>query len=410
MTTTTPTPAPNTSDMASVARNLAKWAHAYKPSAEDVALADRALKDTVAVALAARQHPLKQIVSGLPPAARWAAMSHVLDFDDLHIETTTHISVVTVPATLAAEGDARAYLAGAGVFARLASGLGWNHYANGWHITCTAGAPAAAVAAGIARGLSEDQLATAIALAIPAAGGVQEAFGTHGKSLQVGFAADAGVRAADLAARGATAAPSAVESWMKKLGGDAARVGAQDTPAVPGGLAIKMFPCCYAMQRPIAAIRDLKPIDHAKLTKIVARTPAGVIHPLIYDYPETGLAGKFSLQYSIATALLDEYPGFDSFTDKMVQRPEAQALMRKVEVQKEDTPIDNLLDDKINLELHYQDGSVTKTSLELPPGAPRRPPTDAELEDKLRSCGDDVPGLLKGATWQDGRRLMADAF
>lgn len=399
-----------TSDMASVARNLAKWAHSYKPNAADLALADRALKDTVAVALAARQHPLKQIVSGLPPAARWAAMSHVLDFDDLHIETTTHISVVTVPATLAAEGDARAYLAGAGVFARLAEGFGWNHYANGWHITCTAGAPAAAVAAGIARGLSEEQLATAIALAVPAAGGVQEAFGTHGKSLQVGFAADAGVRAADLAARGATAATAAVESWMNKLGGSPANVGAQTTPAVPGGLAIKMFPCCYAMQRPIAAIRDLKPIEHDKLTKIVARTPAGVIHPLIYDFPETGLAGKFSLQYSIATALLDEYPGFESFTDRMVQRPEAQALMRKVEVQKEDTPIENLLDDKINLELHYQDGTVTKTSLELPPGAPRRPPTEEQLEEKLKSCGDDVPGLMKGISWADGTRLMKDAF
>ncbi|MGW3469683.1 hypothetical protein ACWDKQ_14715 [Saccharopolyspora sp. NPDC000995] len=38
-------------------------------------------------------------------------------------------------------------------------------------------------------GLVEKQLATAMVLAVPAAGGRQNAFGTHGNSLQVGFAA-----------------------------------------------------------------------------------------------------------------------------------------------------------------------------------------------------------------------------
>src|SRR5579875_1574741 len=142
------------------------------------------------------------MTAGLPDAARWAALGHVLDFDDLHIGSTTHVSVVVVPAVLAAGGGARAYLAGAGVMARLGMMLGWPHYAAGWHATCTAGAPAAAAAAGVALGLPPERLAAAMALAVPAAGGVQAAFGTHGKSLQVGFAAGAGVRAAKLARPG----------------------------------------------------------------------------------------------------------------------------------------------------------------------------------------------------------------
>jgi len=400
----------------SVARSLAKWAHAFKPTHADLALADRALKDTLAVALAARNHPLKDIVTSaeLPEAARWAAMSHVIDFDDLHIETTTHISVVTVPAVLAARGDARAYLAGAGTFARLAAAFGWGHYAAGWHITCTAGAPAAAVAAGISFGLSEDELARAISLSIPAAGGVQEAFGTHGKSLQVGMAAAAGVTAARLARAGATAAPAAVESWLRKLGGNPESLQVPDTPAVPGGLAIKMFPCCYAMQRPIAAIRELKAklggIDVNKVTKIKATTPAGTVHPLIYDHPTTGLEGKFSIQYSLATALLDDYSGFESFTDKMVQRPEAKKLMGLVEVVKTDLPINNLLNGDVVIEITMADGTTHKTQMALPPGAPERPPTDAELADKIKSCGDDLPAMLNNITWEQGAKEMVKAF
>ena len=54
--------------------------------------------------------------------------------------------------------------------------------------------------------------------------------------------------------------------------------------------------------------------------------------PLIHHSPETGLEGKFSLEYGIAAALLDGDPGFDSFSDAAVRRPEAVRLARAVEV------------------------------------------------------------------------------
>src|SRR6266536_2053112 len=127
-----------------LAEALAAWAVRLGPTAEDLDLAERALLDTMAVTLAARDHPLAQVAGGLQDAARWASIGHVLDFDDLHLPSTAHVSVVCVPAVLASGGDARAYLAAAGVMARLGTALGWEHYARGWHATCTAGAPAAA--------------------------------------------------------------------------------------------------------------------------------------------------------------------------------------------------------------------------------------------------------------------------
>jgi 2-methylcitrate dehydratase PrpD len=389
------------------ALRLANWAHDHEPTESDLALAHRSLLDTVAVTLAARDDPLVPLTAALPDAARWAAVGHVLDFDDLHLESTTHVSVVCVSATLAVGGGARAYLAGAGVMARLGMALGWSHYASGWHATCTAGAPAAAAAAAVGLGLPAERIAAAMALAVPAAGGVQRSFGTSGKSLQVGFAADAGVRAARLAAAGATADPTALDAWLRLVGGDPDRVDTSG-PAVPGGLAIKLYPCCYALQRPIEAIRrELSTVEPESVATIDVTTPAGTVQPLIHHRPTTGLQGKFSLEYAIAAALLDERPGFAGFTDAAVSRPEAQRLLRLVRVT--ETPGgDWLLAGTVHVAVTLTDGTRRTAELDLPPGSPSRPPTDADLAAKIADCGPDVPALLTTLTWPSAATLLAE--
>ena len=181
--------------MSGMATALAEWAARLEPSGDDLALAERALLDTIAVTFAAREEPIVAVLEPLTEVGRWATLAHVLDFDDLHLPSTAHISAICVPVALATGGGARAYLAGAGVMARPGAALGWSHYSAGWHATCTAGASAAAVAAAVARGLDIDQTAVAMALALPGAGGVQRAFWTMAKALQVGFVVETGIRA-----------------------------------------------------------------------------------------------------------------------------------------------------------------------------------------------------------------------
>ena len=113
--------------MTPVAESLAAWAAGLEPSDDDLALARRSLVDTVAVAIAARKHPIGDLLGELSDGEAWGVLAHVLDFDDLHMESTSHVSAVCVPAVLASGGDARAYLAGAGVMARLGTALGWPH-------------------------------------------------------------------------------------------------------------------------------------------------------------------------------------------------------------------------------------------------------------------------------------------
>ncbi len=310
-----------------------------------------------------------------------------LYFDDLHLQSTTHISVVCVPAALATGGDARAYLAAAGVMARLGIALGWEHYSAGWHATCTAGAPAAAAGAAVAMGLGPTQIATAMALAVPGAGGVQRAFGSDAKALQVGFAVDAGIRAARLAAAGAGADPTALDEWLRLVGGSTDRFELSG-PAVPGGLAIKIYPACYALQRPISALSALAAragLLPSDVSRIVLRTPRSAVTPLIHHRPQTGLQAKFSIEYAAATALLDEHQGFACFTDEASQRPEAQRLVELVEL--EVIPGGQwLLDGEIEVEVHTRTGGILRTSQRYPPGSPQRPPEHAQLQAKLTDC------------------------
>ena len=386
--------------MTSAAVTLARWAAQLEPDLVDLELADRSLLDTVAVALAARDHRVTRLAAGLPEGAHWAVAGHVLDFDDLHMPSTTHVSAVCVPTALATGGGPRAYLAAAGVMARLGTALGWRHYSAGWHATCTAGAPASAAGAAVALGLPADKIAVAMALAVPAAGGVQRAFGTDAKSLQVGFAVDAGIRAARLAAAGAQADPEAVDAWLGLVGGSAhSRPAAVDPsgPAVPNGLAVKLYPCCYALQRPISAVSELAPgLDPAGIRRIVLRTPEATVVPLIHHRPTSGLAGKFSLEYAVAAALLDAYPGFGSFTDSAVRREAAQRLVSLVET-KLDPGGSWLLDGELEVEIHTGDGTILRTSQRFPPGSPARPPSAAQLQSKLADC---VRGLdTDPASW-----------
>ena len=393
--------------MTSIASALAEWAHDLEPTGEDLALADRSLLDTVAVTLAAREHPVTAIAASLTEAGRWAAAGHVLDFDDLHMPSTTHISAVCVPTTLATGGGARAYLAAAGVMARLGTALGWPHYSAGWHATCTAGAPAAAAGAAVALGLDPGRIAAAIALAVPAAGGVQRAFGTDAKSLQVGFAVEAGIRAATLAAAGASADDTALDEWMRLVG---AVPGGFDIggPAVPDGLAIKIYPCCYALQRPISALAELASangLDAADVQRIELRTPEATVVPLIHHRPDTGLQGKFSLEYAAAAALLDGYPGFASFTDGAVRRQAARRLAAAVETTLEPGG-DWLLDGELNAVIHAGNGAVFDTALQFPPGSPARPPSAEQLGAKVADC---VAGLDTDWTdwnWQNAAGVL----
>ena len=362
------------------------------------ALADRSLVDTVAVALAARDHRVTRLAASLPDGARWAVAAHVLDFDDLHMESTTHISAVCVPTALATGGGARAYLAGAGVMARLGNALGWPHYSAGWHATCTAGAPASAAGAAVALGLTADQIATAIALAVPGAGGVQRAFGTDAKSLQVGFAVDAGIRAATLAAAGAQADPAALDEWLTLVGGDPARPTCPG-PRSPAGWRSRSTRAATRCSARSARWRSWPSGPPGPRCAGSCPHPGGHAGPADPSPAGHRAAGQVQPGVRAAAALLDGYPGFASFTDDAVRRPAARRLAGLVEIKLEPGGT-WLLDGELVAELHTASGGVARSASSSRPDRRSGPrPRPAPGEDRR------LPGRAAGGS---GRADLAE--
>jgi 2-methylcitrate dehydratase PrpD len=140
---------------------------------------------------------------------------------------------------------------------------------------------------------------------------------------------------------------------------------------------------------------------------VVVRTPQSALAPLIHAAPTTGLEGKFSLQYAVAATLLDGRPGIESFTDEAVARPAAQALLARVEVDAAPGG-DGLLAGDVAIELTLADGSKLHAQLDLPPGAPDRPPSAAELADKVADCTGELADEVLAVDWLDAGALLRD--
>jgi 2-methylcitrate dehydratase PrpD len=170
-------------------------------------------------------------------------------------------------------------------------------------------------------------------------------------------------------------------------------------------LAVKLYPCCYALQRPISALAEMPRVDADEVRRVTVRTPASSLVPLIHHTARTGLEGKFSLEYGIAAALLDGHPGLDSFTDEAVARPAAQRLMERVEVVAGNGG-QGLLAGQVEIEVALAGGEALAASLQVPPGAPGHPLDERELEVKLRACVPDALDELRRLSWDSAGRYL----
>jgi len=392
----------------SIAHALAAWAIDLVPTADDLRLAEAALRDTLATSVGAMSDAgVRPVVEELSRPAALGALAHWTDYDDLHVPSTTHISAVCVPATLASGGAADAYLAGAGVMARLGVAMGWNHYTSGWHATSTIGPAGAAAVASRAFALDAEATAHAISLAVASAGGVQRVFGTAGKPVQVGFAVEAGLRAARLARAGVRTDPSSVEDWMRLAGGDASAVDLSG-PAVPGGLAVKLSSCCYALQRPIHVTRMLRvdEPDPAAIQSIVVRAPRAAVAPLHHHDPQTASEAKFSLEYATAVSLLAPATEPLPFTEEWVDAPEVRRLMGLVRFEATADEGVGLLVGGHEVELVLSSGETHRAEDDSAPGAPDRPVSQQQLLAKIADCCGDLAGAVAHAGWDTAAAVI----
>lgn len=279
-----------------------------------------------------------------------ATAGHALDFDD----AGGHRSTVLVPAILAqaqplglsGQQVLTAYVAGYEVWSELARRERGQLHERGWHPTGVYGAIASACAIAKLKGLSVEQVVSAIGVAASSACGLVANFGSMVKPFHAGQAARAGIVAVQLVENGMRSSPGVLEhprgflAAVSQNGQFDAHSAASDLGhqwrICEEGVSIKKYPACYCTHRAIDSALALvagSRFDVANVDRIVVKigkTQKAILHA---DNPSSGLEGKFSIQFTIACALLRQSVGLFEVSDEVVADPAIRSLMLRVDVE-----------------------------------------------------------------------------
>jgi 2-methylcitrate dehydratase PrpD len=300
-----------------------------------------ALLDWLACAAGGRDEPAARAARAIGDRVAFAGTAgHVLDFDDTYLPGIAHLSAPTAPAALVVAAELgldvraalEAYAAGFEAMGALARAGHPALYDGHWHPTALCGGVGAAVAAAALLGAPRDH---AVALALLRASGLRAAFGSDGKSLQVGLAASSGVEAARLAAAGARVPLEAAARGYEAATGGAYAEPDPGRPAVDENW-IKAWPCCLQTHGAIEAAAGIRDGAPERLT--VRVHPVSLQAAAHGPEPLDGLQAKFSIPYTTAFTLLHGPPrveSFDSVLRDVVERA------RQIEVRTDATLLES---------------------------------------------------------------------
>jgi 2-methylcitrate dehydratase PrpD len=359
------------------------------------------------------------IGSSLRIPARFAAFAngtaiHADDYDDTQLAVAkdrvygllTHPTAPVLPAVLAvAERDGysgrdllQAYHVGVEVECKIAEAIHPRHYQHGFHTTATCGSLGAAAALANLCGLFPETTCTTLGIAASQAAGLRENFGTMMKPFHAGRAAENGVVALELAQLGFTAAPGILEAprgFFRAAGGgydEAAirsKLGRPWTFTDPG-VSIKPHPSGslthpgMTLMLSLIQQHDIRP---DQVERVRVGTNQNMPNALIHHQPTTELQAKFSMEFCMAILLLRRRAGLPEFTDEIVNQPEVQAMVRKVQFGTD--PVAEAAGyDKMTtiIEITLKDGRKISGQADFGKGSPANPMSYEEVAEKFREC------------------------
>ena len=439
-------------------RELAKRiAAVHAPDIGDAARAGarNAALDTLGVILAGRDddcarlaHRLAASEGGVPVArligaeertsASWAAFvngtaGHALDYDDVDFVLLGHPSVTLVPALIAlAEergiGGAKvleAYAVGFELLHVLGRAVNPLHYRRGFHATATLGSVGVAGACAYLLGLDEAQTRNALSLGASGSAGLVANFGTMTKPFHAGQSARAGLVAAKLAEEGFTAAEDTLETGFtaamaaEGIGPEAHEFADWESAVAPwgqpwdieAGVCVKIHPCCAMTHPGIDAMLDLvtsEDVRVADVAELGARASTMTLKVLRYKEATTGLEGKFSMPFCIASALVDRKVGIRQFEEDSVARPEIAALQKRVAFELDEKMArDDPETEAAEVWVKLKDGRELTRYFPRARGHVENPLTEFELREKFLECAAGLTEEKARAAWDAWYRLDA---
>jgi 2-methylcitrate dehydratase PrpD len=296
-----------------------------------------------------------------------------------------------------------AFLTGFEVECKISEWMLPQHYVKGMHSSGTVGTFGAYAAAAKLIGLNSDRLRSGFGIAASFAAGIRCNFGTMTKPLHVGRAAENGVTAALLAARGFTADPDALDGPWGFYAVQGGGVSPEKTlqgfgrtwSIVEPGVSIKPYPCgvlthpTIDLMLKLVSEHDVKP-DDIDAVKVYAGT--NILKPIRYPIAVNHLQAKFSLPAALAMVALARRAGKREFSDEFVASAAMQAMQRRIATEL-DPEIEKIGFDKMRsrIMIRFEDGRVVEGwADERYRGGPENPLSDGDLEAKVRSCCDGV--------------------
>lgn len=303
-----------------------------------------------------------------------------------------------------------AYIVGFEVAAKLAYALRAARD-SGWHGPGSLGGFGASAACAKLLGLAAPQIEMALGIAASMASGVAANFGTMTKPLHVGFAARNGVLAAKLAHAGCTANSNGLEAPAGFF--EMFYPGIQPNPAaieelgssyalVTDGIKVKPYPCGGLTHIAIDSVLEMR-AQHGLTPDVIdsidVDVPQHTFDRIVFRVPQTGLQGKFCMNYLVARAILDGKISLDIFTDAAVRDRRVLDLAQRVQMR-----LDPSLKTSdpggrpCRVTLHLKSGATYTHQAEQAKGSPQFPLTRAELKAKFSECARQALGESAGAS------------
>ncbi len=331
------------------------------------------------------------------------------ELDDVHRAGVLHVGAVVLPALIAVTEmkpgmSGKEFLtsavAGYEIGPRVGLCMGPSHIASGWHSGATLGVFSAA--AGAARGLKLDTDKTVHALGIAgtqAAGLMAAQFGAMVKRMHAGRSSQSGLYGALLAEAGFTGILNVLESeyggFCTTLSQSTDKFNLAELTAGFGevwqtmGIALKFYACVGTNHTTLDALRDMRrerPFTHSDVKKVVVHGSEVTVHHVGWPYEPQGLtSAQLNMPYCIAAWLIENDCFVDQFTEAMVADPQRIALSKKVEVIHDPaiTALGAKLRHKVHVELHLNDGTIMKRTVEAARGSEKHFASDAEIIEKF---------------------------
>ncbi|MFT5486971.1 MAG: 2-methylcitrate dehydratase PrpD [Paracoccaceae bacterium] len=290
-----------------------------------------------------------------------------------------------------------AYLAGVEVASRLNHAIDARHYGDGFHTTGTMNVFGAAVAAAVLKGLGRAETVNAIGIAASHASGIRRNFGTMAEILHPAQAAQAGITAVDLAARGLTAADDALHG---PVGYFAAAAGGHDAAEIVGrlgcpwvfedpGVWIKPHPNGALTHPGAGCLLELltrHDVASGHIDRISVRTNDRVLKTLIHHDPSDGMQAKFSMEFTLAVVALERRAGLGEFTTPMLNRPDIRAMMQNVDYTAYDAAGEDYSNVTTLVDVALQDGQILSGRADHARGSTKSPMDFDGVAEKFRGC------------------------